>query len=71
MDSESEQRILKNLEDYFEGRTVLFCTHRTSFIEKATRVIILNNNGIQLDISADEYLRKMANVKEISHKKMS
>ena len=71
MDSDSEQRILKNLEDYFEGRTVLFCTHRTSFIEKATRVIILNNNGIQLDIPADEYLRKMANVKELSQKKMS
>jgi ABC-type bacteriocin/lantibiotic exporter with double-glycine peptidase domain len=64
MDHETEARILKNLEDYFSGRTILFCTHRRSFIEKATRVIVLDNKGISLDISAEEYLSKIASLEE-------
>ena len=64
MDHETEARILENLEDYFSGRTILFCTHRRSFIEKATRVIVLDNNGINLDISAEEYLSKIASLEE-------
>ncbi len=64
MDHETEAKILNNLEEYFTGRTILFCTHRRSFIEKATRVIVLDDKGIKLDISAEEYLNKIASLDE-------
>ena len=66
MDMDTESRILENLEDYFDGRTVFFCTHRASFINKATRVIIINDRGIQVDMPAEEYLKKIQPVKEVS-----
>tara|TARA_B100001769_G_C22111488_1_gene601374 strand:- start:1457 stop:3187 length:1731 start_codon:yes stop_codon:yes gene_type:complete len=59
MDHETESKLLNNLEEYFSGRTVLFCTHRKSFIEKASRVIILDNKGIKNDVSSEEYLARL------------
>ena len=66
----SERKILNNLEDFFDGRTILFCTHRTSFIEKSTRVLILDKKGIKLDMPSKDYLSKIASLKTIDAKKI-
>ncbi len=57
MDAQTEKQLLNNMDEYFEGRTIIMCTHRTSFLEKATRVIVLDNGKIALDKSKDEYMR--------------
>ncbi len=71
MDMDSESKILNNLDGFFNERTVLFCTHRRSFLSKATRVIIIDDGGIALDMPAKEYLEKTSsvqNIKEIKGK---
>ncbi len=70
MDADTERKILNNLEDFFDGRTILFCTHRTSFIEKSTRVLILDKKGIKLDMPSKDYLSKIASLKTIDAKKI-
>ncbi len=47
LDSETESRILQNVEPWLEGRTVIIIAHRLSTVRKlADRVVVLDRSGI-------------------------
>lgn len=46
LDANNESQILKNLETFLEGRTVIVVAHRLSTVKNADQIIVLNKGGI-------------------------
>jgi ABC-type transport system involved in Fe-S cluster assembly fused permease/ATPase subunit len=47
LDSETEERILRNLEPWLAGQTVIFIAHRLCTVRKlAHRIVVLDRNGV-------------------------
>ena len=50
LDSETEERILRNLEPWIEGKTVIVVAHRLSTLRKiADRIVVLDQTGVVED----------------------
>ncbi len=46
LDANNELQILKNLADFFKGRTVVIVAHRLSTVKNADQIIVLENGNI-------------------------
>ena len=59
LDSETEQRILDNIQPYLAGRTVIIIAHRLSTIRKiAGRIVVLDEQGIAEQGTHEELVRR-------------
>ena len=46
LDANNESTILRNLESFFKGRTVVVVAHRLSTVKNADQIVVLNKGGI-------------------------
>jgi ATP-binding cassette, subfamily B, bacterial len=46
LDANNEKKIIENLQNYFQGKTVLIIAHRLSTVKKADQIIVLENGHI-------------------------
>ncbi len=46
LDANTEYKIIKNLEEFFKGRTVLVVAHRLSTVRNADNIIVIENGSI-------------------------
>ena len=46
LDAENEMKIMKNLDEFFKGRTVVVVAHRLSTVKNADQIIVLNHGKI-------------------------
>jgi ATP-binding cassette subfamily B protein len=46
LDANNEKEVISNLEDFFNGRTVVIIAHRLSTVKNADQIIVLTKNGI-------------------------
>ena len=46
MDSDTEDRILKNLKNNFKNKTLIIISHRISCVKDADNIIVLDNGKI-------------------------
>lgn len=46
LDANNEKQIMKNLNVFFKGRTVIVVAHRLSTVKNADQIVVLNNGGI-------------------------
>ncbi len=58
LDTETEQVIQESLNSLAKGRTTLIIAHRLATIKHATRIIVVNEEGIAEQGSHDELLAK-------------
>jgi ATP-binding cassette subfamily B protein len=56
LDYETEQRVCHNLMEAFQGRTVLFITHRLSSVKGADRIVLMANGTIAETGTHDELM---------------
>lgn len=56
LDVQNQQIILQNLEDFFQGRTVVVVAHRLSTIRNADQIVVIENGRIMEKGTHDELL---------------
>jgi len=68
LDSNNENEILKHLELFFKGKTVIIAAHRLSTIKNADRIVVMNQGKIiecgnhnELMLKSGEYFRLIKN----------
>lgn len=71
VDTETEERILKNLESLSENKTSIIVTHRVSSAKNADRILILDNGKIVEHGSHQELMEKNGYYKELFLKQLS
>lgn len=65
LDTETEQVIQESLNSLAKGRTTLIIAHRLATIKHATRIIVVNEEGIAEQGSHDELLAKNGAYKKL------
>ena len=60
MDAQTEVRVIKVLQEWCKGRTVILSSHRTQLLALVSRVIMLNRGAVFLDTDRNDFLTKMA-----------
>ena len=58
LDSESENRIKEALETLMQGRTCLTVAHRLSTIDRADRIVVMNQGTVVEEGTPEELLAK-------------
>ena len=71
VDTETEERILNNLESLSENKTSIIVTHRVSSAKNADRILILDNGKIVEHGSHQELMEKNGYYKELFLKQLS
>ena len=74
LDSETEERILRKLEPWLEGRTVIIIAHRLSTVRKlADEIVVLDETGIVEQgthselLALDGWYAEMARLQDVGH----
>jgi ATP-binding cassette subfamily C protein LapB len=60
LDEGTEQEVIRNLDTWLEGRTLVVATHRYPILSIVQRVIVVDRGRIVLDAPRDEALAKLA-----------
>jgi ATP-binding cassette subfamily C protein LapB len=60
MDAQTEVRVIKVLQEWCQGRTVILSSHRTQLLALVSRVVMLDRGAVFMDTDRDDFLRKMS-----------
>lgn len=59
MDNSTEEKILKNVDEYSRSKTVIMATHKMSLIKLVNRLIVMDNGIVVLDGEKNEVMKKL------------
>jgi len=59
MDSQTERKVMKNINENIKDKTLILITHKNSLLESANRVIVMHNSQKILDGAKNEVLKKL------------
>ena len=59
LDTQSELKILKNLQGFMQNKSTLFVSHKRNMIQLATRIIVLNQGKVHLNGPKDKVLAQL------------
>ena len=59
MDNGTETKIIKNLTNYLEGKTVILVTHRPSLLKLVENMMVFDEGRLMLQGSKDDVLKKL------------
>lgn len=68
VDADTENRLMANLRDEFEGRTLVLITHRPSLLGLVDRIIMLSNGKLVMDGTPASIQSRIANIRETARK---
>ena len=71
LDSDTEDRIINNLKNNFNNKTLLIVSHRVSCVKHADNIIVLENGKITQDGTHKELISKEGFYKELNTKQNS
>ena len=71
LDSDTEDRILKNLRNNFQNKTLIIISHRVSCVKHADNIIVLDNGKVIQNGSHNELAKKEGYYKDLYHKQNS
>ncbi|HHG86321.1 MAG TPA: ATP-binding cassette domain-containing protein, partial [Bacteroidetes bacterium] len=60
LDTENEKAIVENLEEFYQGKTVVVVAHRLSTVRNADQIIVLSKGQIVEQGTHDELVQKRA-----------
>ncbi len=60
MDNATEQKIIKNLQRYLEGKTLILVTHKNSLLKLVDRMLLFEDGKKMLDGSKEDILNKLS-----------
>ena len=61
LDAENEKVIIDNLQEFFNGRTVIVVAHRLSTVKNADQIVVLDKGKIAEVGKHDELIKKKGN----------
>ncbi|WP_343061239.1 ATP-binding cassette domain-containing protein [Novosphingobium flavum] len=68
VDTETEQRLINNLREEFEGRTLILITHRPSLLRLVDRIIMLSAGRVVMDGTPQSIRDRVADIRTASRK---
>lgn len=63
VDADTEKRLMANLQEEFQGRTLLLITHRPSLVRMVDRILMVSNGKVVLDGTPDSIRNQVANIR--------
>lgn len=63
VDTDTERRLMENLQSEFEGRTLILITHRPSLLRLVDRIIMMSGGTIVMDGTPDSVRNQVAEIR--------
>ena len=63
VDTETEKRLMQNLREEFEGRTLVIITHRPSLLRLTDRIIMMANGKVVMDGTPESIRNQVSNIR--------
>jgi len=58
MDEQLEEHVIRQLQGWISGRTLVLVTHRPALLKMVDRIVVMDNGRIVADGPRDEILRR-------------